>query len=213
MQGNIYCITNLSNNKKYIGKTLFNIQKRFQQHIKESRKSNTIGRPLHQAIHKYGVEQFELILIESVPIEQLNSRERYWIDYYDTHKHGYNATIGGDGKILYDYDEIIQLYNKGMLQSEIAEELGCHRHTVRNVLNLAKIDSTINRVNNRKISVNQLSLDGKLINTFDSFIEAALWLIQEKNLKSKPSSISTNISRCCYGIRKTCYQFKWELNN
>lgn len=49
MQGNIYCITNLVNNKKYIGKTLDSIEKRYKQHWKDSVKTINEKRPLYSA--------------------------------------------------------------------------------------------------------------------------------------------------------------------
>jgi hypothetical protein len=55
-------------------------------------------------MNKYGIENFELALIENAEAELLDERERYWIEYYDTYKNGYNATLGGEGKTLYDYD-------------------------------------------------------------------------------------------------------------
>ena len=44
----------------------------------------------------------------------LSEREIYWINELETYgSKGYNASKGGDGKILYDYKEIIQLANLG----------------------------------------------------------------------------------------------------
>lgn len=53
----IYLITNDINNHQYIGKTEYSdIQKRFKEHYKESKKSRTEQRPLYRAIRKYGIE-------------------------------------------------------------------------------------------------------------------------------------------------------------
>ena len=41
MNGFIYKITNKVNNKIYIGKTMTSIEKRFQEHIRESRKKKS----------------------------------------------------------------------------------------------------------------------------------------------------------------------------
>ena len=58
MDGFIYKITNKVNNKIYIGKTMTSIEKRFQEHIRESRKERAENRPLYRAIRKYGKREF-----------------------------------------------------------------------------------------------------------------------------------------------------------
>ena len=55
-------------------------------------------------MRKYGIDIFSIDIIEEVPIEQLSDKEQYWIQYYNSYNNGYNATIGGDGKQLYDYN-------------------------------------------------------------------------------------------------------------
>lgn len=37
---------------------------------------------------------------------------------------GYNASKGGDGTVLYDYKEIIELYNMGYSQKQVAKKVG-----------------------------------------------------------------------------------------
>ena len=56
---NIYLITNLENNKKYVGLTKFSITERFHQHLKR-------GFVLTEAIKKYGENKFFIELIEEV---------------------------------------------------------------------------------------------------------------------------------------------------
>ena len=94
MKGFIYKITNKINGKSYIGKTTFSIQKRFQEHLNDSLKERNEKRPLYDAIRKYGKENFFISLVEECDINNLSSREIYWINYYDTFSNGYNATIG-----------------------------------------------------------------------------------------------------------------------
>ncbi|MBP5694339.1 MAG: hypothetical protein J6X03_02645 [Bacilli bacterium] len=49
-------------------------------------------------------------------------------------KTGYNATKGGDGKILYDYNQIIELYKLGYNQHQISLQIGCCVKTIRKIL-------------------------------------------------------------------------------
>ena len=109
----IYCITNLINNKQYIGKTTYSVTKRFQEHCKDSQKERCEKRPLYDAMNKYGIENFiveELLQCDEL---ELNSYEILFIEKYNTYgKSGYNATKGGDGSLLFDYKKILESYER-----------------------------------------------------------------------------------------------------
>ena len=98
----IYKITNKINNKSYIGQTTkLRPTDRFSQHKylathPEQEKSQSY---LHKAMNKYGVDNFIFEIIEEgIPINKLNEREIYWIQFYNTYSpNGYNLTTGGDG--------------------------------------------------------------------------------------------------------------------
>lgn len=92
--GIIYCITNTKNGNQYIGQTKSELNKRWKEHIYESKKYNT--RPLYRAINKYGTDVFKIRILEECPVEKLNQRETFWIEKLDTFNNGYNATSGGD---------------------------------------------------------------------------------------------------------------------
>ena len=89
---NIYLITNLKNNKKYVGLTKFSITERFHQHLKR-------GFVLTEAIKKYGENKFFIELIEEVDTAgRAYELEQYYIKEYNTKvPYGYNLTDGGDG--------------------------------------------------------------------------------------------------------------------
>jgi hypothetical protein len=88
--GTIYLITNKINGKQYVGQTARDMWTRFEEHCKPTNQSY-----LGRAIQKYGYLNFDLRELERVPIEELDAREIYWIDYYNTFKEGYNQTLGG----------------------------------------------------------------------------------------------------------------------
>lgn len=71
----IYKITNDINNKVYIGKTNQNIQKRFQQHLNDSKRPDIQNRPLYKAMNKYGLQYFHIELIEET--DKPEDREKY----------------------------------------------------------------------------------------------------------------------------------------
>ena len=90
----IYKITNTLNGKSYIGQSI-NLEHRLQEHKKCEGKSY-----IHNAIKKYGLNNFSFEIIEECQVSQLDEREIYWINFYDSYyeKNGYNMTFGGDTK-------------------------------------------------------------------------------------------------------------------
>ena len=98
-QSGIYKITNIINNKIYIGQSK-NLYKRLKDYIYEAsyyRDTKRIRRPIIFAIKKYGLKNFEFDVIE-LTID-LNEREKYWISYYNAtdRTKGYNIEKGGSG--------------------------------------------------------------------------------------------------------------------
>ena len=89
----IYKITNLINNKAYIGlKT---------QSVESSVDYYGSGKLIKQAIKKYGIDNFSKEILERDIIDRdvLNEREIYWIAEYGTYDNPnhYNLTEGGGG--------------------------------------------------------------------------------------------------------------------
>lgn len=92
----IYKILNTVNNKIYIGQSV-HIEKRYKEHIRESKYERS-NMPIHKAIHKYGSENFQLEILEECSIEDLDCRECYYIDKYNSRNRevGYNILEGGN---------------------------------------------------------------------------------------------------------------------
>lgn len=97
----IYKITNIKNNKIYVGKTKHSLAIRFAQHVYASEHPRRNDRSiLHAAIRKYGKEAFQIELLERCDTEQsLNERERFWIKCLNAQDSeiGYNLADGGQG--------------------------------------------------------------------------------------------------------------------
>lgn len=57
---------------------------------------------LYNALRKFGPDQFEFTVLEECSEEQLDAREKHYIDLYNTlYPNGYNLTPGGDGGDVY----------------------------------------------------------------------------------------------------------------
>lgn len=211
MNGYIYKITNKINQKIYIGKTLSSIEERFKEHQKESKKNRSEKRPLYDAMNKYGIENFSIELVEEVPIENLSDREIYWIDFYQSYHNGYNATCGGEGKQLYDYNAIVKAYLSGKLVKELAQEFECSKDTISQALKLANVDSKINGKKNLRKSVIAIDKNNNIINSFTSYTDAAKWLYNNQYTTCTDwDNIAANIGRVVSGKRKTAYGLIWK---
>lgn len=203
--GYIYCITNLINSKRYIGKTVNNIHQRFNKHCLDSKRSRYKKRPLYDAMNKYGVENFIVEEIEYVKDNnKLEEREVFWIKELGTFgKNGYNATIGGDGKLLYDHNEILELYRMGYNTIQITQKMNCDRTTVTNVLKANGI-----KLRYKSKMLDQFDLAGNFIQTFNCTKDAADWLFFKGITTNK--NAHRVLSDCINGRRNnSMYGYKW----
>lgn len=91
----VYMITNIANNKKYIGCST-NIYNRWEHHKYEAydKKQKPYNYSIHKAFRKYGLNNFKFEILEKT--NNCFEREKYWIQYYNTYYNGYNETLGGD---------------------------------------------------------------------------------------------------------------------
>lgn len=60
-------------------------------------------------MNKYGIDSFSIEMLEECSSKESSGRETYWINEFKTYGNGYNATTGGDGSIIWNYDEIREL--------------------------------------------------------------------------------------------------------
>lgn len=90
----IYKITNALTEQCYIGQSV-NVSDRWKQHCKcglgiQASATNI----LYNAMQKDGVWNFTFELLEQCPKEQLNEKEAFWINTYQSNKFGYNGNKG-----------------------------------------------------------------------------------------------------------------------
>ena len=88
----IYLITNLVNQKKYVGQSV-NILRRWRNHKADSKNiaSSCYEYPLYRAFRKYGIDNFSFEIIEECSPMELDIKEAYYIGLYRTlGENGYN---------------------------------------------------------------------------------------------------------------------------
>ena len=98
MIGCIYCIENIVNHKKYIGKTT-RPTVRWETHQKYLLENRHANQHLQNSVNKYGLNNFIFYIIKYTKSKYLNRLEKLYIRIYKTYdsQYGYNKTMGGDG--------------------------------------------------------------------------------------------------------------------
>lgn len=188
----IYKITNLINNKIYIGQSV-NIERRWQEHIYQNRNS-----AIHQAIKKYGIENFIFEIIEECSQSQLDEREIFWIKYFNSYENGYNLTPGGKAHFYYDLNAVKEMYDECKSMLKTAKQIGCSENTIRNILHSLDI---YNIECQQEKKVDKIAPDTlTIITTYDSLTQAA----QTEHVSLSAISMAIN------GKSKTCNGFIWK---
>ena len=144
----IYKITNNINGKVYVGQSKC-IERRWCRHRNASFNPNgdEYDKPLYRAIRKNGLENFSFEVIEECLIDELDNKEKYWIQYYNScnPNFGYNLVEGGHipppSKKLTEKDvfSIMNLLkNTQKSQKEIGQLFGVSQREVSGI-NLGQI--------------------------------------------------------------------------
>jgi len=173
----IYKIINIINGKIYIGQTTQNLEKRMSKHFSDAKTKRKKSYKIHNAINKYGRDNFKYEVIEYVDNQiLLNERECYWIKYYDCIKNGYNILVGGmigrskiwlGRKHTEETKKKMSIAQKGKIVSDITKQK----------LSKAKMNSIMPSSFEHPNSINivQINKDTyELINIFGSIREAEI---------------------------------------
>lgn len=210
----IYKIINDINNKVYIGKTAFDIEKRFKEHCQDRTKRELENRPLYNAMNKYGIEHFKIELIEECSNIESSIKEIYWIGYYDSYQNGYNATLGGDGKFLFNHEEIKNRLKENPYPIKVAQEFNCSVDLVYEIVKEYNI--IIKNLSNEELrektkkSILQYDKNNNFIQSFDAVADAARWCHEQGLCATLNSGVRSHIAECANGKRKSAYQYIWK---
>lgn len=130
----IYKITNQINDKFYIGQAE-NIYHRFRTHFWAHGEHHNSA--IDAAIHKYGIENFKLDILEECPKEKLNEREIYWGEEYYKGlcyvPNGYNIALLGGNQVSAANCKKVSQYN---LEGKLIQTFISYAHAAR-VMNIS----------------------------------------------------------------------------
>lgn len=219
----IYCFTNNINNKKYVGQSK-QLERRYYLHLRDSlskTKSENDTSLLHAAIRKYGIENFTYEILEECEIEELNDKEKYWIEQLHSYvlEGGYNLTKGGNNflrdfyyftseELLHYWNDehltVTAIYKKyGSTGQRIREqliELGISPEEIEQRTYEKRKEIVQKGIPKRQKKINQYDLNDNFIKQYNSLSEAADAVNGSKG----------NISQVANGKWKTAYGYKWE---
>ena len=92
--GGIYKITYIKTGEAYIGRSV-DIANRWKEHCLSSLNIGTIAHStFHNFLAEKGLQNFTWEVLEEVDKEKQSSREKYWIEFYQTNKQ-LNEKAGG----------------------------------------------------------------------------------------------------------------------
>lgn len=178
----IYKISNIINNKVYIGQTIRPIEDRFHRHINDAM-NNVLDTHFARAIRAYGPDKFYIELLDTANSqEELTQKEHEYILQYNSVEEGYNETdakskCGGN-----------TYKNKTEQEMEIIKD---------------KIRQTkLGGKNPRAASVKCRNIETEKELFFNSMAECATYFGKNNH---------QFISRRCRGEIKSLYEGKWEF--
>lgn len=215
----IYKIENLINHKIYIGQSI-EIERRLQKH-----KTIKDDLYIHRAIQKYGVKNFSFDIIQKCSQKQLDEKQIYWIQYYNSLiPNGYNMIPGGSNGAGLAKGKIVQKYS---LQGQFIEQYpSANQAGIENNINGRNITSCCNGQRNQAgyfqwkwkdsekeiqpikgilidDKVLQYSLNGEFIKQYNSVKQVC------QVFKFSKSALSN----ACNGKIKTLLGFQWKYKN
>ena len=204
--GIIYRVLNKINGKSYIGCTQ-DLKRRKIVHTYQARKGSS--KPLHVDIRKFGESNFSWEIVETHPnyIYAHSILEPFYIKKYDSMDNGYNGTSGGEAFGFEIADRVKKKisdatigripWNKGSKGLQQAWNKGLKigkgkKHTEEELIKMRKTC--------RNKPIGQFSLDGHLINEYQSQRDAARLTGFNRS----------GIKDCCNGRQLSAYGYRWQ---
>lgn len=215
----IYKVTSPSN-RVYIGQSV-NIERRLKRYKSLSIKTKKQTK-LWRSLIKHGCENHIYEILEVCKEDELNERERYWQEFYDSVDNGlnchYTKTKDKSGKVSLETLKRMseaQLGNKNWLGKKHTKEA---KEKIRKAATGRKYSEEVNKSKGRKGStpplkgvfgekhpcakpIIQYKKDGTFVKKWGSLSDAAKFL----------NAGQSNISSCCNYRLKSAYGYVWRF--
>lgn len=163
----VYCFNNKITNNKYIGQTN-DLTRRFREHFSSAynKKSEVYNYMFSKKIREYGVENFEIIILEILSNQkEALEKEAYWVTHYNTYEGaGYNTSPGGiygNPKHKLSEEEVFRIYQ--LLKTDISVE------EIKNIFNIS--GTLISNINQGRKYVIDDSVEFPIRKTYKEDVE------------------------------------------
>lgn len=205
----IYKITNIVNNKIYIGSTE-DFYTRIKIHLYLLKNNQHTNNHLQSAWNKYGKEnfKFEIINICNKEREKLLSNEQYYLDTLSTNYNILKTAGSTKGRKMSEEAKLkISMSNLGKVRSEEMKikYSECKKGRVftqeeKDIFYNIEKRIAISKGHTKNKKIIQYSKEGKVIKIWNNFIE----LITETKYNKKV------VQRCLHNHRATAYKYIWK---
>lgn len=204
----IYCIVNLKNNKKYVGKSL-NIYSRINQHVcRLNNNSKDENDYIKRSWIKYGKENFTYFVLEYVDdVNLLKEKELYWITTLNTidKNIGYNLRMDSSTNIIVHEETKKKLSDAQKRRYSNIEEI--EKSRIRSLLFWKenpdiklKMGKTMS-ILKQKYYFEQYDKENVLIKT---------WKTVKEIIQENPGYKEHNIYAVCSGEKPSIYGYVWK---
>lgn len=210
--GIIYMIKNLENDKIYVGQTVKSLDERFKDHISLAKNiQNPKADSLYYDMRKYGLSAFKCYKLEDCDNANLQERERYYIELYDSYNNGYNQNRGGQA-YFNSYDNFrnraIELIKEGKSATEVASELGTQLQFVRSVAQANELE-LVKKPTGHRLEVFRYDQNYSLIGRYSQITEAYRSI---SDIYAGESSFQHNVRTACK-TGKFMYNSFWAIQD
>lgn len=194
----VYKITNLINNKIYIGSAM-DFEGRKYRHLNSLKKNKHHSIKLQRAYNKYGEESFKFEILEKVyfnevheklfKIQYLQSLEQYYLNKYKPYITGYNVSSKSDsGSYVKTEETFIKARNTRIINGTVNMTQEAKDNISFGLRNSEKAKKAREVLHNKlRIKIYQYDLDGNFIKEWNSIKEAS------ENLNIKQDGIKSAI--------------------
>jgi len=223
----IYCIENMINNKKYIGQSK-NIDDRWRKHKGELNRGVHDNDYLQKSWNKNGSENFKFYVLEYCDVDELDDKERYYIDLHNTLNRdcGYNLKTGGQDNGVCASEYVRNMISNA-LKRAYAESEDLRQQSRDNALKQwanPEIKAKILGENNgmygkhhteetrkkmSKMKKGKPSPKQNMIPVYNIELDKAFTNATEAG--KELSLHGSTILQVCYGNRKTCGGYHWKF--